>query len=946
MATKTLGLGGDYSTFAAAVAGIATWDVLKVITAGTYTEAAALAFSKSVGIVNLSGGQVKIQTPLGSHVGQISGGVTVEWDGDFVHEIRKPGSGGTEYIWLINGSGSRLILNGVELKSDYTTGKTQAIYQQAGNSHELHDCTLSGTYEALVTLADNCVESVIDGLTINGSTGYIVRGRTASAMFDVWDWRNLSGEVTRCPACNGASGNRIDVTTSGLLTTSRLWGMTATGNMVLSSGSIMIEKSVFHGTKAYAIGAVAGVSTGMTFRDVAFCGFSSYGVRVFLDALPGLIDYCGVWDCPALSNSAGSEGIHNVTADPLFADYAGHDYRLTAGSPYLDAGTTCVATIDPDGVVIPQGDAPDIGAFEVFVPIVAKLIDATATDLDEVTITADKDLTDAIAIIGDWAVTADNIGTVNPSIDSITIGSPNTTAVIKFTTNLTPREDYTITATSIYIEPGFNVLNFSALPDGARLVSANINAIPNTIVVVSDMLITTASNGASKWSVSVVGGFGDTLTVVDAKIQSPISSYICGLTYTGTPTPGAKYLITTTSTEFETGYNTVNAVVSIAEQDITPEPFLPSLLSAIGKQIAVDTGFPQTVLTSLLTPGDTHAHVESTLNFPDANGILYINGVRLEYESKTANSFVGLTWATTNDGTNDYYLDTEVILDGAPVMDYSQTYSLQDKATNENIINRSFGKQLKRLAKSLGFPVPLPTMTDTDIQEYLNERMYQPTGIPSAIFRTLRPVLRALELAGTATVSGAATITGVIIDDPLQVTQMLGRWVEINGRIAKIFKATLTAPDTYTWEFVAYDGYCWQHPTLTEVGVGNPVAWRLIPFLFNSVVTETFTNLGPYVGNVYFDRAAQFNVHLFIGNQIPDDYPVGYWLEDHTVDMPGGGLAPSDGRSIHNYLAEDHLTEATADDRFLYLLDDYDFEITEILSDLLPAGVIANVIIY
>lgn len=39
MSTKTLGTGGDYATFTAAFAGIATWDILQVITAKTYTEA-------------------------------------------------------------------------------------------------------------------------------------------------------------------------------------------------------------------------------------------------------------------------------------------------------------------------------------------------------------------------------------------------------------------------------------------------------------------------------------------------------------------------------------------------------------------------------------------------------------------------------------------------------------------------------------------------------------------------------------------------------------------------------------------------------------------------------------------------------------------------------------------------------------------------------------------
>ena len=375
MATKTLGIGGDYATFVAAVAGIATWDVLHVLTAGTYTEVAALAIAKTVQIVNMSGGQVVVRTPLGSHVGQISGGVTVEWIGDFVHEIRKPGSGGTEYIWLISGSGSKLILNGVTLKSDYTTGNTQAIYQAAGNSHELYDCTLQGTYEALVTLADNCTSSVIDGLTIDGLTEYIVWGNTVSSMFDVFDWRDIAGQVTRAPAQNAAPGSRIDVTTSGLLTTSRLWGMTATGCMVLGSGAIAIEKSVFDGSKAYGFECIGGTSTGTTFRDCEFGGFSGEAVNVTLSPLTNLVDYCGAGNgCTSLSNSVGSVGAHCQISDPLFIDYAAHDYHLQAGSPRIDAGTACIATVDPDGNAIPQGISPDIGAFEYVSPPVPALV--------------------------------------------------------------------------------------------------------------------------------------------------------------------------------------------------------------------------------------------------------------------------------------------------------------------------------------------------------------------------------------------------------------------------------------------------------------------------------------------------------------------------------------------------------------------------------------------
>ncbi|HIG12279.1 MAG: right-handed parallel beta-helix repeat-containing protein [bacterium] len=52
----------------------------------------------------------------------------------------------------------------------------------------------------------------------------------------------------------------------------------------------------------------------------------------------------------------GLSGTGNMDLDPLFVDPANRDYRLSAGSPCIDAG-------DPNGTLDPDGSAPDMGAF-------------------------------------------------------------------------------------------------------------------------------------------------------------------------------------------------------------------------------------------------------------------------------------------------------------------------------------------------------------------------------------------------------------------------------------------------------------------------------------------------------------------------------------------------------------------------------------------------------
>lgn len=55
---------------------------------------------------------------------------------------------------------------------------------------------------------------------------------------------------------------------------------------------------------------------------------------------------------------------HSLSVDPLFTDTATHDFTLQAGSPVIDHGTDVGLTTDRNGNTIPQGSAPDMGAYE------------------------------------------------------------------------------------------------------------------------------------------------------------------------------------------------------------------------------------------------------------------------------------------------------------------------------------------------------------------------------------------------------------------------------------------------------------------------------------------------------------------------------------------------------------------------------------------------------
>jgi hypothetical protein len=59
-----------------------------------------------------------------------------------------------------------------------------------------------------------------------------------------------------------------------------------------------------------------------------------------------------------------SLGANEQIADPRFVSLSGRDFRLQSGSPAIDRGVNLNHTRDYNNAVVPQGSAPDLGAFE------------------------------------------------------------------------------------------------------------------------------------------------------------------------------------------------------------------------------------------------------------------------------------------------------------------------------------------------------------------------------------------------------------------------------------------------------------------------------------------------------------------------------------------------------------------------------------------------------
>lgn len=89
---------------------------------------------------------------------------------------------------------------------------------------------------------------------------------------------------------------------------------------------------------------------------------SSHDNNCYYNTSGDIYDYGGI--TVAYDEDLSAQEAHSISSDPLFTDPDNADYTLATGSLCINAGADLGLTSDINGLPVPQGSGPDMGAYE------------------------------------------------------------------------------------------------------------------------------------------------------------------------------------------------------------------------------------------------------------------------------------------------------------------------------------------------------------------------------------------------------------------------------------------------------------------------------------------------------------------------------------------------------------------------------------------------------